>query len=289
MALSPIPVHEPQFFQNLKIPPLPKAIADVYAAVQAGKGPHEVAPLIAKDVAFSAHILRMVNSAYYALPAPVSNVRMAVAYLGLGEVARMALALSVVDTLAPPDKGMVRRFWLHGYYTALIAKHLARRLRPRVAEVDDLYAAALLHDLGQLVYARCFPAHSKVLLEEAKRDGIPLSEAERRHDLPTSARLGTMVADHWRLSPTIRRACEVSDRPLSELEPWPKPEALDLLVVVSHHLAGLASEELSPDHKDQIAAEVRRVLGEDEDQFLLLMGDVYELKLKAESAVAAML
>lgn len=289
MALSPIPVHEPQFFQNLKIPPLPKAIADVYAAVQAGKGPHEVAPLIAKDVAFAAHILRMVNSAYYALPAPVSNVRMAVAYLGLGEIARMALALSVVDTLAPSDKGLVKRFWLHGYSTALIAKHLARRLRPRVAEVDDLYAAALLHDLGQLVYARCFPNHAKVLHEESKRDGIPLSEAERRHDLPTSARLGAMVADHWRLSPTIKRACEVSDRGLADQEVWPKADGLELLVVVSHHLASLAADELSANHKDQIAAQVRRVLGEGEDEFLLLMGDVYELKLKAEAAVVAML
>ena len=64
----------------------------------------KVADLIGSDPALLAQTLKIVNSAYYGLPREVTRPQMAIAFLGLSEVYRMVLSLSVINTVSvsPP-------------------------------------------------------------------------------------------------------------------------------------------------------------------------------------------
>ena len=60
--------------------------------------------LISSDPALVAQLLKIINSSYYGLPTEVSRVQFAVAFLGLNEVYRMALSLTVINSLQVEDE-----------------------------------------------------------------------------------------------------------------------------------------------------------------------------------------
>ena len=87
MTAAPETFFEPNFV----LPPLPEVATRVRELIETGDAnASEVAELLQSDVALTAQILAIVNSAYYALPREVNEVRHAVgpaivAFLGKDE------------------------------------------------------------------------------------------------------------------------------------------------------------------------------------------------------------
>jgi len=151
-TLLPIEIDPKTFLrQHYTLPALPQVITRIQKMIHddsAAVG--EVSDLISSDPSLVAQILKVVNSAYYSLPQEISKVHFAIAFLGLNEVYRMVLALSVINTMSIEEKEELNRFWFHSFYTALCTKHLAKRYSPQLS-FDELWAAAILHDIGKLV------------------------------------------------------------------------------------------------------------------------------------------
>ncbi|MFO0981298.1 MAG: HDOD domain-containing protein [Planctomycetota bacterium] len=289
-SLPPIKIDERTFLkEHFHLAPLPGTLTRILAVINSQNGnAAEVEKLIATDAVMTSTVLKVVNSAYYALAARISNIRYAIAYLGLGEVSRIALALSVIRGVQSADQKELKQFWLHSYLTALTAKRVAKEVR--LYDLDDLYTATLLHDIGTLVYQKFFPQHYQELVRWCAEHGRLLGDAERELGLPSHARLGSLLCDHWHLPAAVKRACEFHE--LQHLQTLTEPaqaRPFDIVVPAANLLAALSADPLSQELKETISHEVRRVTGLDEAKFVMLMGDVYELKLKAEQAVTALL
>lgn len=289
-ALPAIQLDE-GFERRLQIPALPGVVNEIIVKVRSGAtSPQEVAAIIDRDAVFSAHILKIVNSAYYGLPMPVSNVRFAIAYLGLNEVSRIATALAVMNVLETEQRSLVQSFWVRSYHTALVSRRLSKQLTFTAEDAENLYVAALLHDIGKLVYAIALPDHFRVITERCRAEGSRAVEAERALGLPEDWELGVRVAKFWQLPPAVIQACahhELED--LRNVDDKDSADPLTLAVNIASLLSVLCVYPLSDDRRVSISREIQRVLGQSQDDFLLLMSDVYDLRDEAKRTVEGLL
>ena len=84
----------------------------------------QIGALIAVDTALTSKLLRMVNSAYFGLASPVSDISSAVNLIGRWEVKSLLLG-SAANRLfnRPEDLTYLRQFWKHSIRTRRLSEN----------------------------------------------------------------------------------------------------------------------------------------------------------------------
>lgn len=157
----------------------------------------DVAPVIQDDVAISAKVLQMVNSAYFGLSHHMTDIRDAVAYLGLDTVRNLTVAVEVFRTLGSERNvptGIVDE--IHAHSTAVA--HLARELVINKEHAHDAYVGGLLHDVGHLALATRSP-DMYVEIREKVTAGGHILDVEREILGATHADIGAYLLQLWAL------------------------------------------------------------------------------------------
>ncbi|GIX49667.1 MAG: signal transduction protein [Candidatus Tectimicrobiota bacterium] len=198
------------------LPSLPTLYTEVIAAIQAPDSSlEEVGQIIEQDMAMSAKILQLVNSAFFGLRRHVASPTQAVCLLGLNTV--QALVLSV-QIFAHFDQAVLRRLaldtlWQHSLATSVCAKQIAADLASDRTTVDHAFMAGLLHDVGQLLLAANVPEAYGRALALAHEASLPLWEAEQAVFGATHAEVGAYLLGLWGLPDAIVEAVAYHHRP----------------------------------------------------------------------------
>lgn len=184
------------------LPPLPLVIVRISEMVNDPKtSATELNRLICSDTALAAKILRLVNSAHYGLPQPVSSVTQAIVILGFSAVRNLAMALGIAGALPGNGKSALNRehYWAHSMATAIGASAIAfmRGFPPRVAE--QVFAGGMLHDMGKIFLDRYFPFQYKVAIGHASVEESTILEAENESLGINHANVGHRMAQKWNL------------------------------------------------------------------------------------------
>lgn len=181
------------------MPAFPKSSQAILALTQdVSCSPKDLVQIIEKDPIVTVKVLRVVNSAYYCLPNPISSIDHAVVFLGFNTIKNLALSISSI--CMAPSNPMARfdgqRYLMHSLVTAGVAKQLATRLDG--ADPNECYIAGLLHDFGKVVVAQFMPAKFRKALELSLWNSTPLHQALREIVGVDDASIGAMLAQKWR-------------------------------------------------------------------------------------------
>lgn len=283
-AAASVPVDESGHFDGFDaLPHMPAVILQIQRALRSSRTDAQlIARLVSADVALTAQILRVVNSAYYGIGRQVLDLRFAVAYLGFDEIYRVVLAVSVVNGLRIRDQAALKRFWLHSYYCALIAKELGR-LYERHIEPGELWPAALLHDVGELVYMKLYPDQYAALTSYTQEHRCLLAEAERALDAPSHTTLGAALCERWRLPEVVRDVCAHHELADPTSQPGsPRTIAFRRMVCAASVLTDIVVSDLDAAARDRLLVRVEEVLSIERRESLTLLADVVELREQAE-------
>ncbi|HSR51900.1 MAG TPA: HDOD domain-containing protein [Acidobacteriota bacterium] len=281
--LPAIEIDETTFLKDhFSLPPLPQVSTNIMEKISSGDtGPNEIANLLSSDPALVALVFKLVNSAYYSLPKRIERLNQAVAFLGLAEINRLVMALSVMKALEPAEPAAFERFWRHSFYSALISRSVARNFF-RNLELEGLYTAVLLHDVGKLIYMRFFPEHYHALVDYTRHRRCFFYQAEERFSLPSHQRFGELLCDRWKLPATVSRACAFHElQQLQQVEPDDDRE-FEIVSAVSNSMAHLADGTLTDQLKEDCRQEIQRVLHCSEENFLIAMAEIYDLQDSVE-------
>ncbi len=112
----------------------------------------EVEDLLRYEPGLTANLLRMANSAYFALPQRIGSVRQAIVTLGLKRVADLVMVSCLNSIMGVSvegyglEKGELRN---HSIAVAVTSELLIKELN--LPRSDEIFTASLLHDVGKLV------------------------------------------------------------------------------------------------------------------------------------------
>jgi HD-like signal output (HDOD) protein/CheY-like chemotaxis protein len=201
-------------------------------------GMADVAALIERDIAVTARILQLTNSAFVGLPRVINRVEEAASLLGLGVVKAIVLSSEALAAYRPREP--IAGFSLEALerHSALVAAMTRRLLAPGPAR-ETACAAAMLHDIGWLILAADDPSRVGNLLAAASAERRPLADVERELDGPTHAEVGAHLLALWGLPDPIVTTIAGHHRP-----PAPVERGLDATAAV--HIADLLIGERLP-------------------------------------------
>jgi putative nucleotidyltransferase with HDIG domain len=189
------------------------ALAETTARVikvtsRAGASVGDVAELVESDTAVTIAVMRAANNGTGSGPrGRAANVADAVESLTPRKVGEIARGLETYELLTPPGAWdrLPERFRRHAVSTRHAAEQVASH--GDVAGRDELAAAALLHDIGQLVLTRLYPAYGQIL-DEREASPEDRTQRERRELGIDHTLVGGVLARRWGLPPVVAGAIE---------------------------------------------------------------------------------
>jgi HD-like signal output (HDOD) protein len=206
----------------------------------------DAAAVIEKDIATSAKMLQLVNSAFFGLPQRVGDIKTAVSYLGLEMVKVLSLSVEMRQSQAgaaalPPCPGYNLDL---AQEQSLLAARIGRRLVPDRVPGQDAFSAAMLRDTGALVLMARLPDPFRRAVEQARASRRPLFEVETEVIGVSHAEIGAYLLGIWGLPYTIVEAVAHHHAPQAA-----GSTTLDTVCVV--HVASALAEEVLPGDQDQ--------------------------------------
>lgn len=184
----------------------------------------DIAKVVTRDPALSAKLLQLINSAYFGTGQTTTSIQQAVALLGIDRLRYIALTASVFSS---PEMLPSRGFSLHEIQqTSVQAAQLARSFAEPAAR-DEVFATALLHDVGHVVLAVCRPAEFEIFTERCKK-GENLLDVELELYGVTHADIGARLLAIWGLPSTIVDVVQYHH------DPGSAPEARRKLASIVH-------------------------------------------------------
>jgi HD-like signal output (HDOD) protein len=138
------------------LPSCPKAYQDISACLrQRNASVAEASRIIGRDVAMTANILKLVNSAFFGIRQTITRVDRAVAYLGFDTVAALALGHNLFQSSGSDVPGGVnlQALWRHSLQTATAARAIAIAEKLPASRVEEAFLTGILHDVGRVVFA----------------------------------------------------------------------------------------------------------------------------------------
>ena len=193
--------------ENLEsLPTLPSIVYELSQVIgDPMSSTSDVEKIMANDPSMTAKVLKLANSAYYAIPGGVSSLQRAIAYIGYDAIHQLVLSASIMKALGA--KASVnfdtKEFWKHCLGVAMAAETTAKFVHHRAP--SDLFTCGLVHDIGKVALFILTPDGFAETVNLAKSQHISFTEAEDRLGSPAHGMIGKELAIRWRL-PTVFQA-----------------------------------------------------------------------------------
>lgn len=217
-----------------ELPPLPQTATRLASALaSASSTVDDFVEIIRWDQALTATVLKFANSAFAGAAREMSSIRDAVIRLGGGRILEQVLARHLHSRLAAslPSYGYDERdLWRHSVAAALAAESLANFCRVPVPGLA--FTAALLHDIGKLILARCAPQSDLEAIWKtvvARSCSADVAEAEVLGY--SHAEAGAALTAAWQMPPALVRAVRDHHATL------PEPDAMTDCVMAANFAA----------------------------------------------------
>lgn len=137
-----------------KIPPLPALYMRLIYELQNDEAaPKVVGEIVSQDVAMTAKILQLVNSAFFGLPAEVTSPQKAVTILGINTIKSLVLGSYIFSEYEHFGNRFVSidDLWSHSLIVSNLAKAVGASAGLSIKEQGEAQLAGMLHDIGKLL------------------------------------------------------------------------------------------------------------------------------------------
>lgn len=243
-------MEQKAFFRAVSaLPSLTAVLRRIFAVVEDSKSSAlDITRVLQLDPAITGKVLRLANSAYIGLPHTVSSIQNAVTLLGTRRIHSLILVsiLSSVknNTCAPFP---VISYWRHSVCTALIAEAIAKSLRRYDCAIDEneLFSAAILHDIGKLIAATMEPESFAQLYKQSILMDVPFFKTENGE--AAHSFLGGCYAEHWGFPYELKQCIRMHHEPLSDKKLALRISIINVADIMAHVLGfKIFSEEITP-------------------------------------------
>jgi HD-like signal output (HDOD) protein len=207
----------------------------------------DVAKIIAQDMAMSAKVLQLVNSAFFGLFKTIDSPAHAVNLLGLDTIKALVLGVGVFSEIkAENHKAFsVATLWSHSVATAAFAKKIAAAETDSKEIIDNAFIAGMIHDIGKLLLFSSVQSQFIEAVETAVEHNMSLVECEQDVFSANHCDVGGYLIGLWGLPGPVIEAITFHHR----LESYPSATFSPAVAV---HAADVIYYKLHP--QDNVGA-----------------------------------
>jgi len=177
----------------------------------------DLADMLKFDQAITSNVLRLCNSSYFGLRRRVINLRDAVVFIGLYRIREILVLSATRQYFENPVEGYeIKRgeLWGHALSASIIADNICDEIDYENRE--EVFLAALLHDVGKLVLSECVREQWKDILKRVGMVGMSFLEAERDILGTDHAEIGAKVLETWEFPEPIIEAVRLHHETYSD-------------------------------------------------------------------------
>jgi putative nucleotidyltransferase with HDIG domain len=261
-----------ELISNIGIPTQPQILVNLNKEInKPGADLGDIADIVSRDVALSAKLLKIVNSAFFGLREKVDSIHRALSLLGLKNFNKIILASSLREALGNHGPG-TEKFWNHSMTTATISSHIAKKVG--FEHEEQAYVAGLFHDCGVPFLMKKFSDYAQIVdyalsvvpsesLSGRSRSIIGIEE--ERYDTHHCA-IGYLVAKSWRLSLTVAKSVWYHHYIHIDIHKDPSTKRLSAILLLADYIAGyilyLSGGHCSVESESEWANMHKKVLSE---------------------------
>jgi len=207
-----------------KLPTMPHVAAKILELVSKSETSAVQLQRVAdSDQVLAMRILKVANSALYALPRKVKTLQQAIVMLGFNHIRSLVLAEAVQNLFKGKGKKgslLESLLWEHSVGAAIAAKTAAQAIGSPMAE--EAFVATLIHDIGKLILLQADPAAYQEIIQTIYHTYQPFSDLEREAFGVEHAEVGAALAERWNLDEILVNAIrqhhdEGCEDPLTQL------------------------------------------------------------------------
>jgi HD-like signal output (HDOD) protein len=198
------------------LPSIPAMYLELISALRSPETSGQMlAKIIGKDMAMSAKVLQLANSAYFGVRRHLSDLSDAVLFLGLDTIGSLAFSLGVFSAFDAPHfrEFEVAAVWEHSLATAALARRIMNSEGASKRATDDAVMAGLLHDAGKLVFASECAGEYRAVFELMRASRLTDSEAEREVFGAAHPEVGAYLLRLWGLPDGVTEAVAFYESP----------------------------------------------------------------------------
>ncbi len=192
-----------KILSGIKIPPRPAVLNELLEESRKDTPDiQKIGALIAKDVALSVSMLKLVNSPYYGLKRKIESPQQATIILGINIIKGIITGLSLkssYEAFEGQDK-----FWGKAELVANVAMVIASRL-PGVSK-ETAYTFGLFRDCGIPLMMQRIPNYQKIYDAAVVSTSKSFVAIEEEHIPTNHTVVGHMMAKSWELAPEVCEA-----------------------------------------------------------------------------------
>lgn len=174
----------------------------------------KVGEIISMDVAMTAKILQLVNSAFFSIPYTVINLNQALSILGLNTIKALVLSVGVFSEYQTRSYNAfsIDELWQHSIFVGNLSRAIAASAGLSRMEQDEAQMAGILHDVGKLIQSDV-PGFFRLLTMNTK---IPRLQMEYHYLGTSHAEIGAYMLSLWGLPSGVIKAVAFHHNPSKE-------------------------------------------------------------------------
>lgn len=230
------------------IQPLPDTVMKLINVVNDPKSTiDDIIEVIRYDQAVTTQMLRICNSAYFAVSSEIDSLNDAIRMLGTIKILQLVMAVHSNSLLAKQQSGYGLEpgiLWKHSVGVAITATWFAERLH--YPNSNLAFTAGLLHDVGKTILNEYVGREFAEIVRRVSDENLSFSEAEHAVLGFSHEEIGAKVAEKWQVPEHITLCIRYHHEPKELTPPDPLVDAVYLANCVCLLLGiGLGSDGLS--------------------------------------------
>lgn len=237
------------------LPTLPQVITTLMSMLDdPDSSVRDINNIMGKDQTLVAKMLKLVNSAFYAIPTRVNSVSQAIAILGFKTVKSIVLSASIIGMFDGDDEDFsYSEFWANSLGVGTISRFIISRLSQdplsgcAVLHPDTGFVTGLLAGIGKVVLEQYCHDDFGQILTRARSEKLPFKLAEQGIIDTSYTSIGYWLAKRWNMSEEVQIPIQYQD----DIDSCPaQHRAMAAVLALAKYLCRLKKYGHSGDYDD---------------------------------------